>query len=316
MIAGKRGSLPKRFCIFAGMHMEPDWDDLRIFLAVARAESLSGAGRTLRIDPATVGRRIARLETSLGCRLFTKSPQGYAATTEGQRLFEEAVRAEEAIMSAVGATRDEGGLSGQVRIGAPDGCANYLLPAVVAEISKAHPALDIQIVALPRVFNLSRREADMAIAVSRPTTGRLLAEKLADYHLSVAAAATYLEAARPISVREDLKDHPVVGYIPDMIFDRELDYLAELGVPRVALASNSVAVQLNLLRAGHGIGVVHDFALPHAPELVRILPDVRLTRSFWLLRHADDRKVERLGRFASIFGAGLRRELARLESLA
>ena len=102
-----------------------------------------------------------------------------------------------------------------------------------------------------------------------------------------------------------------------MIFDRELDYLAEIGVSRVALASNSVAVQLNLLRAGAGLGIVHDFALPHAPDLVRVLPnEISLSRSFWLLRHADDRRVERLTRFAKALGEGLRSELARLESLA
>ena len=300
------------------MTAEPDWDDLRIFLAVARAESLSGAARVLRLDPATVGRRIARLEAALGQPLFTKSPQGYAATAEGQRLFEEGLRAEEAIAGAVGAARGQGGaLSGQVRIGAPDGCANYLLPAVVAGLAAEHPGLEIQIVAAPRVANLSRREADMAIAVSRPTGGRLLAEKLADYRLSLAASRDYLAAHPPIRSRGDLARHPIVGYIPDMIFDRELDYLAEIGVGRVALASNSVAVQLNLLRAGAGLGIVHDFALPHAPDLARVLPDdIRLGRSFWLLRHADDRRVERLSCFARALGDGLRRELGRLEALA
>lgn len=296
--------------------MEPDWDDLRIFLAVVRAESLSGAGRQLRLDPATVGRRIARLEAVLGNRLFTKSPQGYAVTAEGQRLFEECLRAEEAVAGALGAARGKAGLSGQIRIGAPDGCANYLLPEVVAKLTQAHPALDIQIIALPRVFNLSRREADMAIAVSRPTSGHLLADKLADYRLSLAASRTYLETHGPIRDIAELKDHAVVGYIPDMIFDRELDYLSEVGLSRVSAASNSVAVQLNLLRAGAGVGIVHDFALPYAPEVVRILPDLHMKRSFWLIRHADDRKVERLNRFAEILIEGLRDELRRLENLA
>ncbi len=304
------------------MTAEADWDDLRIFLAVARAESLSGAGRALRLDPATVGRRIARLEVALGTALFAKSPQGYAATAEGQRLFEEALRVEDAMAGALGAARGQGGgaagkLSGQVRIGAPDGCANYLLPGVVAGLGAEHPGLELQIVALPRVVNLSRREADLAIAVSRPTGGRLLAERLADYHLSLAAARVYLASHPPIRTRADLARHPIVGYIPDMIFDRELDYLAEAGLDRVAHASNSVAVQLNLIRAGAGVGIVHDFALPHAPDLVRILPaEIRLTRTFWLLRHADDRRSERLGRFARTFAQAMREELQRLETLS
>jgi len=101
-----------------------------------------------------------------------------------------------------------------------------------------------------------------------------------------------------------------------MIFDKELDYLAELGVDRVDLASNSVSVQFNLLRQGAGVGVVHDFALPSARELVRILPDkLHLTRSFYLIRHADDRRVDRLNRIAEALTAGLRAEVARLEAL-
>jgi DNA-binding transcriptional LysR family regulator len=293
-----------------------DWDDLRIFLAVARSESLSGAGKRLKIDAATVGRRIARLEESMGARLFAKSPQGYALTEEGTRLLPHAERAETALDGAREALSGPEGLSGQIRIGAPDGCANYLLPQVLAEICDANPGLEVQIVALPRVFNLSKREADLAIAVSRPTAGRLTVQKLTDYHLHLAAHPDYLAHAAPLRSPQDLSRHRLVGYIPDMIHDKELDYLAELGARSVALGSNSVSVQLNWLRAGAGVGVVHDFALPAAPELVQVIPDqVALTRSFWLIRHADDGRVERLNRFADLLATGLRREVLRLESL-
>ena len=100
-----------------------------------------------------------------------------------------------------------------------------------------------------------------------------------------------------------------------MIFDKELDYLADLGVSRVDLASNSVSVQFNLLRQGAGVGVVHDFALPAGGNLVRILPDqLSLTRSFYLIRHADDRRVDRLNRVAEAVATGLRAEVARIEA--
>ncbi|WP_149142057.1 LysR family transcriptional regulator [Gemmobacter caeruleus] len=294
-----------------------DWDDLKLFLAVARAESLSGAGKALRVDPATVGRRIARLEEGLGARLFSKSPQGYALTEEGARILAHAERAELAVTGATEELRGHAqGLTGQIRIGAPDGCANYLLPQVLARICDANPGLEVQIVALPRVFNLSKREADMAIAVSRPSTGRLTVQKLTDYSLSLAAARDYLAAHPPITRPEDLRDHRIIGYIADMIFDKELDYLGQLGLDQVPLASNSVSVQLNWLRHGAGVGVVHDFARPSAPELARILPAMRLTRSFWLIRHADDGRVARLNRFADELATGLRKEVARLEAAA
>ena len=294
-----------------------DWDDLRVFLAVARAESLSGAGRGLKIDPATVGRRVARLEDAVGARLFVKGPQGYGLTDEGARLLAQAERAETVMEGAAEALTGLEGLTGQIRIGAPDGCANYLLPQVLARICDANPGLEVQIVALPRVFNLSKREADMAIAVSRPEAGRLTVQKLSDYRLHLAASQDYLAAHPPISGPQDLGQHRFVGYIPDMIFDKELDYLAAIGIAAVALASNSVSVQLNWLRHGAGIGVMHDFALPAAPDLRRVIPEqISLSRAFWLIRHADDGRVERLSRFAALLVAEFRAEMLRLEAQA
>ncbi len=297
------------------MNWALNWDDMRVFLAVARAEGLSGAARRLRLDPATAGRRVARLEEALGSVLFAKSPQGYRLTEAGQRLLPKAEAAEAALSGGLESVAGgEGGLTGAIRIGAPDGCANYLLPQVCAAIADANPALDIQILALPRVVNLSRREADLAIAVSPPKTDRLSAERLADYRLSLAASRDYLAREGAPTSRADLKGARMIGYIPDMIFDAELDYLAGLGVSRVPLASNAVSVQLNYARAGAGLAIVHDFALPFAPDLRRVLPDeVRLRRTFWLVSHAGPRDA-RLDRFASVLRDGLRAELGRLEA--
>lgn len=294
------------------------WDDIRIFLAVARHDSLSRAGRVLRIDPATVGRRIARLEQQLGQPLFAKSPLGYAMTDAGQRFLPHAERAEQVATDAREALAGQAGqLTGQIRIGAPDGCANFLLPKVCAAIAHDNPDLDIQIVAQPRVVNLSKREADLAISVSAPTAGRLSVQKITDYQLHLAASQAYLDAAPTVSTLADLHPHRVVGYIADMIFDQELDYMSELGLDRVGLASNSVSVQLNWLRQGAGIGIVHDFALPFAPELQKVLSaEFSLTRSFYLVRHADDRRLDRMTRFAGALCTGMKAEVTRLEALA
>ncbi|MEO1106722.1 MAG: LysR family transcriptional regulator [Pseudomonadota bacterium] len=296
--------------------MNPNWDDMRIFLAVAREESLSSAGRILKIDPATVGRRIARLEANLDAPLFTKSQQGYMLTTAGERLLDHAQKAEEAMRAATGAVVGSSkSLSGQIRIGAPDGSANYLLPQVCAKISDANPDLDIQILALPRIINLSRREADMAVTVSAPTAGKLLVQKICDYRLHMVATQDYLDRHNAIRSVADLQGHRLIGYIPDMIFDRELDYLNDIGIDRVALASNSVSVQLRQVSLGSGVCVAHDFTLPFHPSLRQILTDqVSLTRSFHLVRHQGDQRNERLNRFAEALTQGIREEVARLEA--
>jgi DNA-binding transcriptional LysR family regulator len=306
-----------QFCRYASEKgdLVHNWDDLRLFLGVAREQSLSGAGKVLRLDPATLGRRMARLEKAMQVALFVKSPQGYTLTQAGAQLLERAGAVEQAMRgAAVGDLAQSETLSGQIRLGAPDGCANFLLPQVCAGIARHNPGLDIQIVALPRVFNLTRREADMAIGVSAPTAGRLVVRQVTEYRLHLAAAQDYLAQHGPIDSLDALRLHPFVGYIPDMIFDRELDYLADLGAGRVALASNSVSVQVNMLRQGAGVGVVHDFSLPFAPELRRILTQtVSLTRAFYLIRHADDARNLRLARFADLVVAGVRAEVARLE---
>ena len=288
-----------------------NWDDMRVFLAVARAAGLSGAAPTLKMDPATVGRRVARLETFVGAPLFVKSPQGYALTDLGQRMKDKAADAEEALALAMdegqGGTR---GLTGQIRVGAPDGVANFVLPQVVARIQAENPGLEVQVLALPRVVNLSQREADMAIAVSPPAAQRLTVARISDYKLHLAQRAD----APDITTLDDLNDRRIVGYIPDMIFDKELDYLGEIGARSVALASNSVAVQVQLLRHG-GVGFVHDFALHAAPELRRVLVDrITLTRTLYLVRHRSDRRSERLTRFAEALSAAMAAEVEKLEA--
>ena len=290
-----------------------NWDDMRVFLAVARAEGLTGAARTLKMDPSTLGRRIARLESAVGAALFVKSPQGYALTDLGARMRETAAEAERHLLRAL----DEGQgtseqLTGQIRIGAPDGAANFVLPQVVAAIQAENPDLEVQILALPRVVNLSRREADMAITVSPPQAGRLTVQKITDYQLHLAMRADGPE----LTALADLRSRRIVGYIPDMIFDKELDYLGALGLAKVDLASNSVAVQLQLIRQG-GVGIVHDFALPFAPELRRVLTDeVSLKRAFYLVRHTSDRHSDRLTRFAAALRKGMAEEVDRLERTA
>lgn len=296
--------------------MSANWDDMRVFLAVAREESLSGAGKKLKLDPATVGRRIQRLEEALGVTLFAKSPQGYAMSAEGERMLARAEQAEQAMMLAEEEIRGETGqLTGTIRLGAPDGCANFVLPQVCGAICDRNPGLEVQIMALPRVVNLTRREADMAITVSPPDTGRLTVQKITDYHLSLGAMPRYLRHHPEPETLADLAQHRIVGYIPDMIFDKELDYLSVTGVERVGFASNSASVQFNMIRQGYGLGFVHDFARPWAPKMRCLLPEqTRLTRSFYLVRHADDRKVERLSRFAAELVEGVRDEVARLEA--
>lgn len=274
-----------------------NWDDYRFFLAVARSGRLSEAGRQLKVDHATVGRRIKALEASLGVSLFDRSPQGYQLTDAGQRLVDTAEGMESSVLSA---SAEIGGadkvISGTVRIGAPEGAASYLLADVATQLCRAHPQLELQIVALPRTFSLSKREADIAIAVSAPSSGRLKFRKIADYTLHLYATKNYLARHPGIKTVRDLKKIRGIGYVPEFIYDKELDYIPLIS-PEIKpyLTSTSVHVQLEATLADGGACILHDFMAVQYPQLVKVLPDqVSFTRSFWFIVHEDYAKLERI----------------------
>jgi DNA-binding transcriptional LysR family regulator len=167
-----------------------DWDDMRVFLGVARARSLSAAAPGLRMDPATVGRRIARLEESLGAALFLKSPQGYALTDLGQRLQGRAEEAEEALRLAL--EEGQGGAQGLTgRCGSARRMAARTSSSRRSRRGSSRESgprgADPGAAARRQPV---RREADLAITVSPPDAGRLTVQKITDYHLHLASAAT------------------------------------------------------------------------------------------------------------------------------
>jgi DNA-binding transcriptional LysR family regulator len=274
-----------------------DWDDLRFFLAVARAGRLTAAARRLGADHATVSRRISSLETALKAKLFERRPQGYGLTPHGERLF---ARAESMETDALSIQSEIGGadmaLSGVVRIGAPDGFGSVFLAPRLARFMAASPALELQLVAMPRLLSLSKREADIAVTLAPPKEGKIVARKLMDYRLGLYAAPSYLAANPPITQADDLHAHAVIGYIDDLIFTPELDYLDEVSKGlRARTQSSNLNAQLAMTAAGGGVCVLPGFMADADPRLTRVLPaSVSIQRSFWMVVHADLKDVARV----------------------
>jgi DNA-binding transcriptional LysR family regulator len=274
-----------------------DWDDLRFFLAVARSGRLTAAARRLSADHATVSRRIASLEQALKAKLFERRPQGYTLTLHGERLLAKAESMEtDALMiqSEIGGA--DMALSGMVRIGAPDGFGVHFLAARLARLAAEHRGLELQLVAMPRLLSLSKREADIAITLAPPKEGKAIARKLTEYRLGLYAAPDYLAAHPPITSVADLGAHAMIGYIDDLIFTPELDYLDEvLKGMRARLQSSNLIAQMQAAAAGGGLCILPEFMAQGEPRLVKVLPDeVRLTRDFWLVVHADLKDVARV----------------------
>lgn len=276
---------------------EFDWNTLRAFLAVARTGRLTAAAARLKADHATVSRHIGALEHSLKARLFDRSPTGYTLTPQGERLLATAEQVEALTVAAQSEVQGADlSVSGVVRIGAPEGFGSYFLAPRLAALAEVHPDLEIELVAIPGVLSLSKREADIAVALSRPREGRLLARKLTDYSLSLYGSPAYLDGRPPLTTRADMSGHRFIGYIEDLLYAPELDYMdapdAEIAV---RLRSSNLIAQLRAACAGAGLCVLPDFIAASEPGLTRVLPgQVGLTRSFWLLTHADLKGLARV----------------------
>jgi DNA-binding transcriptional LysR family regulator len=291
-----------------------DWDLLQSFLAVARAGRLTVAAKRLGVDHSTLSRRLAALEAALGAKLFDRALSGYSLTHQGEDLLVRAEAMEStalAIQSDVGQERAR--VSGTVRIGTPDGFGTAFLAPVIHELTAAQPALQIDLVATPFGFSLSKREADIAVSLSRPAEGRLHVRKLTDYRLGLYAAAAAPEAWRQPRHLEDAARLPFISYIDDLLYTPELDYApAALKTVEPRLRSSTVVAQHQACAAGAGLCILPCFLADADTRLVRVLPEaVNLLRSFWMIVHSDMRDLARIRVTGDFIAGAVHRAAAR-----
>jgi len=274
-----------------------NWDDLRIFTEVARTRSLSAAARKLGVNHTTIARRVQALEGALKTRLFEKTPTGYLTTPAGTRLVDLAEQMEAISMSATELVAEQDTvLTGTVRVGVPEGFGTQFLGTRADQFYLRNPGIDLEIVAGTQFLSISKREADLAITLSRPRVGRLVARKLTDYTLRLYGSQTYLEQRPEIKHVDDLKDHTLIGYIDDLIYAPQLRYLDEiLPKARVKLRSSSINAQLAAVESGLGLCVLPSFMAAAKKNLHAVLPrEIEIARTFWLSMHQDLRHVRRV----------------------
>jgi DNA-binding transcriptional LysR family regulator len=273
-----------------------NWDHLRYFLAVARSGRLLSAAQKLGVEHTTVARRLSTLEQHLGQTLFIRSRQGYQLTTAGQQLLIQAERMEQAslwIEQQHGNRED--GITGTVRVAATEGYATSFLAGHLAGLAQQHSGLSIDLLAMPRLLNLSRREADILITIERPPRGALVITKLTDYALQLYAHTDYIAEQAPIQQISDLKKQIFVSYIDDQLISPNLNYLHEICQPeRVGLRSSSLLIQQAAALAGLGVAILPAFMGSQQPSLQVILPEqVRIMRTFWMLMPTEQKDVAR-----------------------
>lgn len=278
-----------------------NWDDLRIFLVLARAGLVSRAAGELGMDPTTVSRRVQRLENAVGQTLLVRERAGPRLTEAGRRLLADA-EAVERTAGALGTAAEAP--RAILRVSATEGFGTWFIAHHLGAFAREHPNVQVDLVATSGFLNPSKRETDVAILLARPRRGPLVTRKLSDYALQLYAAASYLAEAPPIAEPADLRRHALVGYIPDFLYAPELDYLGEIA-PGIepTLRSSSINAQYRMIASGAGVGVLPRFIGDTDDLLVPVLPEVTIRRAFWLSTHRETRALDHVDRFVAWLAA-------------
>jgi DNA-binding transcriptional LysR family regulator len=266
------------------------WSDLKFFLELVRTGSPTAASRRLKTDHTTVRRRVAALEEALKAKLFSSRAPAYHLTTDGDRMFKYAEAVEALTLRAQEeVANNDLAESGTVRLGTTDGFGAYYLAPRITGLTAANPDLRIQLVAVPRVINLSNREADLAVALSMPDQRRQIVRRLTDFTLRLYGSSTYLDNASPINTLADLTDHRFVGYVPDLLHAPELDLLPEIDSSlQSQFEATSISAQIAATASGAGLCILPDFIASADSTLKPVLANqFKVVRQFWLVIHPE-----------------------------
>lgn len=292
-----------------------DWNLVRSFLAVMRGGSLSAAARTTRLTQPTIGRHVDEIEASLGLALFTRSPSGLIPTEAARSLLSSA-EAMEAAMASLIRTAESGGdvrsPRGTVRIAASEIMGIAVLPRILTAIRHAHPEITFELVLSNHNDDLLRRDADIAVRMTRPVQDSLVARKIGVTPLGIFAHHSYLARfGTPTNIDELLEAH-LIGFDRDDHSARSVTQ-AILPITRemFAFRSDNDIAQLEAIKAGIGIGIVQVGIARRNPDLVPVLEGmIAFDLDVWLAVHEDQRHQPAISAVFDGLAEGLRQYLA------
>ena len=293
-----------------------DWDDLRVFLAVLRSGSLRGAARTLRLNHATVNRRLKALEAGFGSKLFDRTRDGFVPTQAGDDLLQSAERVEDELFKA---QRDIAGrdadLGGEVKVSLPFAIMRGFLAAELHRFARLYPGIDLDLDLTDRISDLTRLEADVSIRMAHAVTDDVLGRRLVQYAKTLYAAPEVAQALDPISGALDA-GRSWIGWHGG---DGDQNWVRATAYPNLPVRHNlpSHALQIEAARAGMGLAMLPCFLGDRESGLVRIpgampIPD----RSIWLLSRRGLRQTARVRAFVDFIAAAILDHRALLEGRA
>jgi len=264
-----------------------DWTDLQHFLVLAREGSLSAAARSLGVDHVTVARRVAALEAATSLKLVDRRPRSYVLTEDGKRIAAIGAPMEEMVFAVERAAQaSKPGLCGEISISAPPSLANLLIAPKLIRLRQRHPGIRIKLIGEQRAASLSRREADIALRLSRPTQPGLIARKIGYFELGLYGAPSYLRATPPYAFS-------FIAYDTSMDDIPQQRWLTEFaGTREIVLRTNDLENQAAAARSGVGLAVLPKFLGDHDSQL-HLYSGGKMPagREVWLIVHRDLRRA-------------------------
>lgn len=279
-----------------------NWDDLKFFLAIARTGSLTAASDVLKSSPATVSRRLDQLEHALGIKLFSRHQTGYALTDEGAAMMDRAEAAEHAMTrierAAIGRTIDA---TGHVRLATAENIANHIIIPALPEFHALHPNITLEIHTGITSLNLTRREADIALRLARPTQGHVAVKKVGVQGYALYGSKDYI-ASLPGEGAKCTKQARYIGWAEEFSTLPMRNWLGAVAPSRPPiLITHSLYAQVVAARAGLGLAILPCFLGDPDPDLEKIPSSVdEQTQEIWLVTHQDlrsSRRVSAVGDF-------------------
>jgi DNA-binding transcriptional LysR family regulator len=277
--------------------INPNWNDLRIFLEVARSGTLGGAARRLRVDHSTISRHIARLEETINSPVFARDNQGLHITARGREIVQyvEAMEADAiALAEALGGSHREP--SGAVRVGTMEGIASLYLAGEFVKLKKTHAKISVELVTTTQQMHVNQREADIFLSFFPPEGKALDVLPIGEFPLHLYASPEYLaEHGTPKDVA-DLHKHYFSSYVDDLIQLDTVRWLDEaIARPRLSFQSSSMIAQLFSAADGAGIVMLPSFSRAERFGLVQILLDkIKVKRTVWMTVHRELQHLPRI----------------------
>jgi DNA-binding transcriptional LysR family regulator len=285
--------------IGTGLLERLSWDDLRVFVVVARTLSFRKAATALRTSSATIARRMERLEEIFGFRLFDRLPDGVGLTAEGRSVYASAQQMEQASHSLRANLDRDLTTRGVVRCSVTEGLGTMWILPHLAQFSRTHPSTIVDLRCSMEVADVLRMEADVAVQLEKPDRPDVKCVRLGRMHLHAFASPRYIEAFGLPRNLEELKRHRLVyqqsPQVEEDAWRRVLDLQNVESV--LALRTNSSTVLASAIEFGIGIGPLPTYIVGIGTDLIPVDLGVKYHVDIWMTYHPDARSVRRVSTF-------------------